>query len=234
MSRIVIGGAHFRSANQKFVDQLLDCAHDLGISTIDTAPSYGNSEILIGDYVGRKGNFRINTKVGMPDPSRFNPLGIIEQVKESSKRLGSAEIDTLFIHSLDRALITDENISSLLRLKKLGYVRKLGYSGDGKNLSFAKALGVFDSYMATFNPIDIGNKDELLSLGSEKDVYLKRILAGGIWKRRFKSALKNKLYLNTLHRDAMSNKDSYYFRYHKIFGKQKYFESKLDLFSDLQ
>ena len=230
MSRIVIGGAHFRNSEFGFVSKILDHAHDLGVDLIDTAPSYGNSEYLIGKYLKINRNFRVNTKIGRPNPSDFTPIGIEKSVDRSLHLLKVEQIHTLFIHSLSPEYLNYENLEALNRIKKKGKANFIGYSGDGTNLQFANGIVGFDSFMATFNPIDIENSKLLLKMPETKDIYLKRILAGGVWKKRFRSEVKKKLMINLWRSGQQVDLDSYNFRFKEIFGAPKYLTSHLKHF----
>jgi aryl-alcohol dehydrogenase-like predicted oxidoreductase len=104
MSRLVLGGASFGKFSQSSVDLLLHAAIECGIEKIDTAPGYGDSEKRIGQFLNGQSLFSINSKVGMPDPSLFSPSGIKFSVENSLRDLGVEQIETLFIHSLDKRL----------------------------------------------------------------------------------------------------------------------------------
>jgi hypothetical protein len=45
--------------------------------------------------------------------------------------------ETLFVHNVSQAFITDESIQTLLELKTQGIFQRLGYSSDGDDLRFA-------------------------------------------------------------------------------------------------
>ena len=81
-------------------------ALDKGINFIDTAPSYGNSEMMLGHVLrGYSGKTpMISTKIGMPPP--FNPQSrhaILDSVEKSMSDIGCDVIDLLYIHEPERA-----------------------------------------------------------------------------------------------------------------------------------
>ena len=73
-NKIILGTAQFglnygiNNFNGKIPDKeifkILDFAYASGIKTLDTAPSYGNSETLIGEYLKSRRSkiFNVNTK----------------------------------------------------------------------------------------------------------------------------------------------------------------------------
>ena len=99
MSRLVLGGASFGRMDQSAVDQLMNIAFENGISKIDTAAGYPDSETRIGHYLKKKSVFSVNTKVGLPDPLSFTPKGIKTSVDKSLRDLNVERIGhSLFIH----------------------------------------------------------------------------------------------------------------------------------------
>lgn len=182
VSRLVLGGASFGKIAQRAVDELLNVAAECGIQRIDTAPGYPDSEKRIGKFLARNHEFQVNTKVGQPDPSQFNPPGIKSSVERSLRDLGIEQIETLFIHSLSAAYLTDENIGALIALKKQGKIARVGYSGDGEDLLAALRHKEFDDFMMTFNIIDQSNSEAFSIVEGAKNFYFKIPLAQAIWR----------------------------------------------------
>ena len=86
-------------------------ALDTGVRLVDTAPSYFNSETVLGkilkSYEGANKPL-ISTKLGMPEP--WNPKSkadIFASVEGSMEKLGIDHIDILFIHEPERRLQMD-------------------------------------------------------------------------------------------------------------------------------
>jgi aryl-alcohol dehydrogenase-like predicted oxidoreductase len=195
MSQIVLGGASFTKLSNSDLATLLGTAANLGVNKIDTAPLYGESELKIGAYLKKSRNYNwwVSTKVGLPNKFEFNPSGIVKQVDQSLKNLQIDRIDTLFIHSLSPNYLNIENIDTLDNLKKIGKVKLIGYSGDNLDLNYAVDCKKFDSIMATFNPLDLGNYDSIQKATTRGAVFLKRILGSGVLNRSFQKSLINKI-----------------------------------------
>ncbi|MEM5781141.1 MAG: aldo/keto reductase, partial [Lawsonibacter sp.] len=86
-------------------------ALDTGVRLIDTAPSYFNSETVLGNilksYEGENKPL-ISTKLGMPEPwSPKSRADIFASVESSMEKLGIDHIDILFIHEPERRLQMD-------------------------------------------------------------------------------------------------------------------------------
>ena len=190
-SRIVLGAANYGKLTQNEVNRLLGTSYELGIRKIDTAHGYEGSEERIGFFLKTNKDFKINTKLGLPDPTVFMPSGIKLSVEESLKRLGIERLETLFVHSLPARYLTDENIAAMISLKTEGKIKRIGYAGDGDNLKSAIEILAFDDYLATLNIIDQSNSKYILRIRDKSDIYFKLAMAQGIWtslewKRRLK------------------------------------------------
>ena len=191
-SRLVLGAANYGKLNQIEVDTLLGNAFELGINRIDTAHGYEGSEERIGVFLKTNKDYEVNTKVGLPNPQVFTPTGIKLSVEESLKRLGIESLGTLFVHSLPANYLTEENIGAMISLKAEGKVKRIGYAGDGDNLSSAVGILSLDDFIATFSIIDQSNSVEIKKASSKSDIYFKLAMGQAVWtslewRRRLKS-----------------------------------------------
>ncbi|MCZ2111791.1 MAG: aldo/keto reductase [Dehalococcoidia bacterium] len=78
--------------------RVLRAAEAVGVSTLDTAPAYGDAEAVIGRFATR---FRVHTKV---DPL----LGPRDSLTRSLGRLRRSSVDVLYLH--DVAAIRDSDV----------------------------------------------------------------------------------------------------------------------------
>ena len=187
MSRIILGGAPIGAMDLRSTENLISVAINAGITTVDTAPGYGDSEVKIGQFLKRNKNdvLKITTKVGTPaiyklDSPGLSPSTIISSVDQSLSRLGIETIDTLFLHSVDSCEFTEENLSALRKLKHAGKIKHIGYAGDGLNLKSALNFAEFDSLMMTLNCLDQSNMVAAVA-GAERTLIVKRSLANAVW-----------------------------------------------------
>ncbi len=190
VSRLVLGGASLGKLRTPDAEILLATAEDVGITRIDTAPGYGDSENTIGKILKGRGAFSVNTKVGLPGSKEFNPYEIARSVDESLRKLRVESIGTLFVHTLSKELLTDENIDAMMKLKVLGKVQRIGYSGDGEDLKGAVIKSTFDDFMLTYNIIDQSNSQAIAGIRDARRIYLKVSMAQAIWTSH---ELKNRL-----------------------------------------
>ncbi|MEQ8858391.1 MAG: aldo/keto reductase [Pseudomonadales bacterium] len=169
--------------------RLLDCARDLGINLLDTAPAYGRSEERVGKLLGgTRDAWVLCTKVGEEfDAGRshfdFSASHTRQSVERSLRRLRTERIDVVLIHSngadldiLDRG----DTLATLMRLQERGLIGAVGMShktaAGGRR---ALELGC-DVIMATLNLDDLSEQAliaEAAALG--RGVLVKKALASG-------------------------------------------------------
>ena len=94
---------------------------EMGGKVIDTAPSYGTAETVVGDLVAELKNREslfIATKLG----THGRDAGI-EQLEQSFKRLRTAKIDLIAVHNLQD---TRTQLGTLRQWKQAGRIRYVG------------------------------------------------------------------------------------------------------------
>ena len=105
IGRMGLGGL-WLTADQADADSVVRRAMESGVDYVDTAPSYGDSERVIGTALaGVDRPVVISTKLG-GRPSPFDPRSVgklIESARTSLRLLGRDRIDILMIHEPDRA-----------------------------------------------------------------------------------------------------------------------------------
>jgi len=138
--RIALGtvqfGQNYGVANESGQVGIQECGHILdeafsrGVDTIDTAIGYGDSEAVLGQ-LGLE-NWKIISKVPqLPESALSNVFSWVEDQVVAS--LGRLKVDSLYgllLHCPEQLLSPGGNeiYQSLLRLKRLGYVKKMGVS----------------------------------------------------------------------------------------------------------
>lgn len=108
--------------------QILHFAQKVGITTLDTALAYGNSQEVIG-YAQKQlpHPFNIITKLSVDNLSTEQ---LIEQVQNSLSLLHCNQVDAILLHQADELLNERkaENYQKLSVLKVLGLCKKIGVS----------------------------------------------------------------------------------------------------------
>jgi aryl-alcohol dehydrogenase-like predicted oxidoreductase len=167
VTKLSLGGLFMSEIGGEFEQSKKATLHalDLGINYIDTAPSYWNSEVVLGnilkDWKGKKPV--LSTKLGTPAP--FNPKSkkdIIESVEKSLERLHTDYIDIVMVHEPERRHQFDwwDNeltcdgpvIGALEELKKKGLIGWTGVGGTtAHELAMVCDTGKFDVVLTAFN-----------------------------------------------------------------------------------
>jgi len=146
-------------------------AFELGVNYVDTAPTYGNSEEVLGRILADvKAPLVLSTKLGgRPQPFRPQDKACLRQsVEESLRLLGRDRIDVLLVHEPDRpgqydwwtrspmwepgAPVEGPVLDLLDELKAEGIVRFTGIGGTtAHQLACLAATGRFDVVLTAFN-----------------------------------------------------------------------------------
>lgn len=133
----------------KHVEELLDCATDLGINYIDTAPVYGTgvSEQLLGEALkGRRDRFILQTKCSLNwrgDGGNFHyerdgitvnndtsARAVKQDVEDSLKRLQTDYLDVIVVHYVCKSWPVEETMGALQELIKEGKIRAVALSNS--------------------------------------------------------------------------------------------------------
>jgi len=167
VSELGMGGLFISSygAEREEARRAIHRALDLGVNYVDTAPSYRDSEEVLGYALdGVKEHYILSTKVGgRPQPFNARDKDALRRSVEESLRLLRREaIDILMIHEPDRPgqydWFTDwENFHGpvcdlLEELKSEGIVRFTGIGGTtAYTLPHIIATGEYDVVLTAFN-----------------------------------------------------------------------------------
>jgi aryl-alcohol dehydrogenase-like predicted oxidoreductase len=115
------------------VAKIFDLASQQNIAVVDTAPSYGDSETIIGQTLPGGSRFKIITKTpvfGKKSWTRADALQLQKAFQKSLNRLGQATVYGLLVHHADDLLAEGGTglMAELLDLKRQGRVEKIGVS----------------------------------------------------------------------------------------------------------
>ena len=159
------GGGFGRNAplDQDAVNAMIDYAIAHGVNYFDTAPAYGQSEVVTGKALSRhpRESFKIATKI-----SNMNGRATLEAGKNmfetSLKNLQVDYVDFLLLHNLQNmngfnSRFRDNGLFDwLLEQKTKGRIRHLGFSFHGTN---ADLPGLVDLYDWDFVQIQLNYAD---------------------------------------------------------------------------
>ena len=137
--------------DQDAVNAMVDYAIAHGVNYFDTAPAYGESEVVTGKALSRhpRSSYRIATKI-----SNMNGRPTLEAGKQmfetSLKNLQVDYIDFLLLHNLQNiggfnTRFKDNGLFEwLLEQKKKGRIRHLGFSFHGSNAELPPIVEQYD------------------------------------------------------------------------------------------
>ena len=170
------------------VERLLNGVLDAGINLIDTAPAYGISEERIGKFLSqRRSEFVLSTKVGErfvngESSFDFTGPGVRASIADSLRKLRTEVLDIVFVHSNGDDLTIQQQtdvVPTLQKLKHLGYVRAIGFSGK-TTAGAAAALEWADVVMFEYHLNDASHADVIATAASHGvGVVVKKGLASG-------------------------------------------------------
>ncbi len=191
ISVLGFGGAEigFTNIDTKTVEKLLMEAIESGLNVIDTAECYQSSEELIGSVLGkRRQDVYLFTKCGHGrswNIDAWDADSLEKSIDRSLKRLKTDYIDLIQLHSCAADILKKgEAIEVLLKAKKAGKTRFIGYSGDSKDALYAIECGIFDTLQTSVNIADQEAIELTLPLAAEKNmgIIAKRPVANVAFK----------------------------------------------------
>lgn len=139
------------------VERLVLGALELGVSLIDTAPSYGRSEERLGRVLEGRRDVVLSTKVGygVEGVADWSGECIRLGVDRALRVLRRERIELVHFHSCGPDVLQREEVVGALQdAVRAGKVGVAAYSGDGDGLRAAKALGVFHAFQVSHNLVD--------------------------------------------------------------------------------
>jgi aryl-alcohol dehydrogenase-like predicted oxidoreductase len=120
---------------------LIHRALDLGVTFLDTANIYGDSELKVGKALkGRRDKAELATKFGFVEATSSasrtggidgRPENVRKSCDTSLQRLGVEHIDLYYLHRVDPNVPIEETVGAMAELVRAGKVRHLGLSEAG-------------------------------------------------------------------------------------------------------
>ena len=132
-TRTIFGAAALGSLSQAEADPTLELLLEHGVNHIDTAASYGDSELRLAPWLSQhRDRFFLATKTGQRDRD-----GACDEIRRSLDRLGVDRIDLLQLHNLvdviewETALREGGALEAAVEARDEGLVRFIGITGHG-------------------------------------------------------------------------------------------------------
>jgi aryl-alcohol dehydrogenase-like predicted oxidoreductase len=191
----IFGGAALIRATQKDAERALEILLKYGVNHIDTAPRYGDSEILIGPWMARhRKDFFLATKTGKRTYEEAR-----EDIHRSLDRLKVDGVDLIQLHGLqhpdewDTAMGPQGALEAAVEAREEGLVRFIGITGHGWMIAAMHKRALkrfdFDSVLMPYNYFLHLNEryrkefEEVVQACRERNVAVQTIksLARGPW-----------------------------------------------------
>jgi aryl-alcohol dehydrogenase-like predicted oxidoreductase len=185
----IFGAAALGKVDQATADRTLDLLLEHGVNHIDTAASYGDSELRIGPWMARhRGDFFLATKTGERSYQKAK-----DEIHRSLERLQVEQVDLLQLHNLvhpddwDAAMGSGGALEAAIEAREQGLVRFLGVTGHGLTVAAMHRRSLehfdFDSVLLPFNVVLMQNEkyaadfERLMELCQARNVAVQTIKA---------------------------------------------------------
>src|SRR3954452_12844528 len=144
----IFGAAAFSDVTQNDADRTMELILQHGINHIDTAASYGDSELRLGPWMERhRGDFFLATKTG---ERTFQAA--YDQIRRSLERLRTDHVDLIQLHNLvdptewETAMGPGGALEAAVKARDERLVQFIGVTGHGVTVAaqHKRALERFD------------------------------------------------------------------------------------------
>ena len=186
-TRTLFGAAAFSDVTQDEADRTMQLLLDYGVNHIDTAASYGDSELRLGPWMERyRDNFFLATKTGERTYD-----GAKAQFEQSLRRLRVDEVDLIQLHYLvgkeewEVAMGAGGALEYLQEAREQGLVKYIGVTGHDVAIArmHQRSLERFDfdsvllpyNYLMMQNPVYRSGFNEVLEICAARNVAVQTI-----------------------------------------------------------
>jgi aryl-alcohol dehydrogenase-like predicted oxidoreductase len=188
--RTIFGGAALGNVSAAQADRALDLVLRYDLNHLDTAASYGDSELHIAPWLKREGRdrFFLATKTGKRTYAEAR-----EDIRLSLRRLEVDHVDLIQLHNLvdqkewDIAMGKDGALRAAIEARDAGLVRFIGVTGHGLEVARRHRESLerfpFDSVLFPYNATQLAGEkyaleaQELVALCEERGVAIQTIKA---------------------------------------------------------
>ena len=200
-TRALFGAAALFNVDQAAADQTLEVLLKFGVNHIDTAVSYGDSELRIGPWMEHhRGEFFLATKT---EQRTYD--GARKELERSLARLRTDYVDLWQMHILvdpqewETAMGPGGALEAFIEAREQGLARFLGVTGHGVTTPAIHMRSLerfdFDSVLLPYSPSMMRNQayaanfESLLQMCREREVAVQTIkgLARGPWGDKSKT-----------------------------------------------
>ena len=193
-TRVIFGAAALGGMKQDKADRVLEVILEYGINHIDTAASYGDSELRIGPWMREhRKRFFLATKTGERTYEAARA-----SLHRSLERLRVDQVDLIQMHNLvaenewETALGAHGALEALVEARTQGLVRFIGVTGHGSQVAAMHRRSLerfaFDSVLFPYNftMLNIGQ------YGADVEALLKVCRERGVATQTIKSVARRR------------------------------------------
>jgi aryl-alcohol dehydrogenase-like predicted oxidoreductase len=188
-TRAIFGAAALSDVTQTEADRTMELLLGFGVNHIDTAASYGDSELRLGPWMEQhRTNVFLATKTG-----ERTYQAAYDQIRRSLQRLRVDQVDLIQLHNLvdptewETALGPGGALEVAIRAREEGLVRFIGVTGHGTTVAaiHTRSLERFDfdsvllpySFSMMQNPSYAADFEELIARCQQRGVAVQTIKA---------------------------------------------------------
>jgi aryl-alcohol dehydrogenase-like predicted oxidoreductase len=191
----IFGAAALMRKGKNEADRALEILLKYGVNHIDTAPRYGDAELLISPWMAKhRQDFFLATKTGKRTRAEAR-----EEIQSSLERLGVDRVDLIQFHGLahpdewDTVMGPGGALEAAVEAREKGWTRFIGVTGHGWMIAAMHKRSLrrfdFDSVLMPYNYLLHANDryrndfEEVVRLCKERGVAVQTIksLARGPW-----------------------------------------------------
>lgn len=146
-SRVIFGAAALGGMKPERAEKTLELLDEFGLNHIDTAASYGDSELRLAPFLQtRRADFFLATKTGQRTGDKARA-----ELERSLERLGVDQVDLIQLHNLaqerdwETAFGPGGAVAALQQARQEGLVKHIGITGHGTYIAemHSKSLAAF-------------------------------------------------------------------------------------------
>jgi aryl-alcohol dehydrogenase-like predicted oxidoreductase len=171
-TRTIFGAAALGRVSQEEADRTMETVLRYGVNHIDTAASYGDSELRLGPWMERiRDQVFLATKTGDRTYAAAR-----DSIKRSLDRLRVSTIDLIQLHNLadpeewETALGPDGALKACIEAKEQGLVRFIGVTGHGLSIARMHLRSLqrydFDSVLLPYSFVMMQNHEYAFELAA--------------------------------------------------------------------
>ncbi|MGA9278113.1 aldo/keto reductase [Ilumatobacter sp.] len=194
-SRVIFGAAALGAMSQERADATLEAVREWGIDHIDTAASYGESELRLRPWLAtHRDEVFLATKTGARDGA-----GARAELERSLDRMDVGSVDLIQLHNLvdqdgwDQAFAPGGAVEALASAHEEGLAAHIGVTGHGVPIAEMHRRSLerfdFDSVLLPINFVMMENSgyrsdvERLLDVCADRSVAVQTIksIARGAW-----------------------------------------------------